>query len=192
MIGKCSSCAADIECRGDRQCVVPAGCLEAHPGLQVVGRTHPMDGRALLRALSDASDNTGGPGGTSGFSARTVVTGWLRGIGNPAALSHGRIVVPFPRDAHLASPPASTAIGVQYSWCDGYRALKQTCCRRLIESALSGFRCRLRGYRLSSRVMSSMPLTVSGYIRPSIKSLIMLIDRTCPQLCLGVGFSQAA
>jgi len=30
------------------------------------------------------------------------------------------------------------------------------------------------------RVMSSMPLTVSGYIRPPIRSCTILIDRTCP------------
>ncbi|MEA2732787.1 MAG: hypothetical protein QOD93_2291 [Acetobacteraceae bacterium] len=47
-------------------------------------------------------------------------------------------------------------------------------------------------YRLSSRVISSIPFTVSGYIRPSIRSLTMLMERTCPQLCFGVGFNHAA
>jgi hypothetical protein len=47
-------------------------------------------------------------------------------------------------------------------------------------------------YLLNSRVISSIPLTVRGNIRPSIISLIIVIDRTCPQLCFGVGFNHAA
>jgi hypothetical protein len=46
-------------------------------------------------------------------------------------------------------------------------------------------------YRLNSRVISSIPFTVSGNIRPSIRSLSIEIDRTCPQLCFGVGFNHA-
>jgi len=45
---------------------------------------------------------------------------------------------------------------------------------------------------LSSRAISSMPLTVNGYIRPSISSLVMPIDRTCCHEARGVGLSHAA
>ena len=54
------------------------------------------------------------------------------------------------------------------------------------------FTCQTCHYRLNSRVISSIPLTVSGNIRPSIRSFNIVIDRTWPQLCFGVGFSHAA
>ena len=50
---------------------------------------------------------------------------------------------------------------------------------------------RFGAYRLSARVMSSIPFTVSGNIRPSIRSFSNEIDRVWPQPCFGVGFSQA-
>ena len=54
------------------------------------------------------------------------------------------------------------------------------------------FACQTCHYRLNSRVISSIPATVRGNIRPSMRSLSIEIDRTCPQLCFGVGFNHAA